>query len=91
VFLPAFKRLTEDAVLRSRLDLGILGELIKAENASIDKYENELRLLGELPRQPAELGPRTRWLLSKLAASQINVEKYEAESGLLKKVLREEY
>ena len=91
VFLPAFRRLTEDSVLRSRLDLGILGELIKAENASIDKHENELRLLGELPRQPAELTPRITWLLSKIAGSQANVEKYEAESGLLKKTLKSEY
>jgi hypothetical protein len=91
VFLPAFKRLTEDAVLRSRLDLGILGELIKAENASIDKYEKELGLLGDLPRQPTEVMPRIKWLLGKIAASQGNVEKYEMESGALKKILKEEY
>jgi len=91
VFLPAFKRLTEDAVLKSRLDLGILGELIKGENASIDKHENELRLLAELPRQPAELVPRIQWLLGKIASSQANVERYELESGALKKVLKEEY
>jgi hypothetical protein len=91
VFLPAFRRLTEDPVLRSRLDLGILGELIKAENTSIDKYENELRLLGELPKQPAEIVPRIKWLLGKLSTSQANVEKYELESGVLKKVLKEEY
>merc|ERR1711981_298705 len=91
VFLAAFKRLTEDIVLKSRLDLAILGELIKAENASIDKHENELKMLGELPRQPAELMPRITWLLSKIASSQENVEKYEAQGGLLKKTLKEEY
>ena len=91
VFLAAFKRLTEDIVLKSRLDLAILGELIKAENASIDKHENELKMLGELPRQPAELMPRITWLLSKIASSQANVEKYEAQGGLLKKTLKEEY
>jgi hypothetical protein len=91
VFLPAFKRLTTDAVLRSRLDLGILGELIKAENASIEKYENELRLLGELPRQPNELMPRIKWLLGKIASNQANIEMYELETGALKKILKEEY
>lgn len=91
VFLPAFKRLTEDSVLRSRLDLGILGELIKAENATIDKCENELKLLGELPRQPLEIVPRIKWLLNKISTSQANVEKYEMESGVLKKTLREEF
>jgi hypothetical protein len=91
VYLPAFRRLTEDSVLRSRLDLGILSELIKAETVSIDKYENELKLLGELPRQPAEVVPRIRWLLGKIANSQANVERYELEGGTLKKVLKEEY
>jgi hypothetical protein len=91
VFLPAFKRLAEDSVLRSRLDLGILGELIKVETVSIDKYENELRLLGELPRQPTEIAPRIKWLLGKIGNSQANVEKYEAEAGVMKKLLREEY
>lgn len=91
VYLPAFRRLTEDTVLRSRLDLAIFGELIKIENASIDKYENELRLLGKLPKQPAELTPRISWLLGKIGGSQTNVEKYERESGVLKKILKEEY
>ena len=91
VFLPAFKRLTEDAVLRSRLDLAILVQLIKGENATIDKYETELKLLGELPRQPVEISQRIKWLLGKIATSQANIENYEAESGVMKKVLKQEY
>ena len=91
VYLPAFKRLSQDRVLRSRLDLAILSEAIKGETASIDKYENELRLLAELPKQPAELTPRIRWLLAKVAASQASVESSEKESAVLKKILQEEY
>jgi hypothetical protein len=91
VYLPAFKRLTEDRVLRSRLDLAIYSDLIKVETVNIDKYENELKLLGDLPRQPWEVTPRVRWLLGKVSASQAKIEKYEMESGVLKKVLQEEY
>ncbi|KAF2420026.1 hypothetical protein EJ08DRAFT_33254 [Tothia fuscella] len=91
VYLPAFKRLTEDAVLSSRLDLAILADLIKIESATIDKCENELKLLGSMPRQPEEVTPRVRWLLGKVGSSQAKIEKYEVESGMLKKVLQEEY
>lgn len=91
VYLPAFKRLSEDRVLSSSLDLAMMSEAIKGENASIDKYENELRLLGGLPKQPVELTPRIKWLLAKVAASQARVESLEKESGALKKVLQEEY
>ncbi|KAI9683753.1 MAG: mitochondrial escape protein 2 [Bathelium mastoideum] len=91
VYLPAFKRLTQDRVLSSRLDLSMLSEAIKAENASVDKCENELKLLAGLPKQPAELAPRIRWLLAKVAASQAKVESLEKESGKLKKVLQEEF
>lgn len=91
VYQPAFKLLTEDLVLRSRLDLAVLSELIKIENGNIGKYEGELRLLSKLKKQPAELAPRVQWLLGKLAQSQGKVEKYEKESGALKKVLGEEY
>ncbi|KAJ9641950.1 mitochondrial escape protein 2 [Coniosporium tulheliwenetii] len=91
VYLPAFRLLHEDRVLRSRLDLALLNESIKLENASIEKYEAELRNLAELPKQPAELAPRVKWLLGKVEASQAKVEGYESESNTLKKVLVSEY
>ena len=78
-------------MLRSKLDLAVLSELIKIENGNIDKYEGELQLLSKLKKQPAELVPRVQWLLGKLAQSQAKVEGYEKESGALKKVLGEEY
>jgi hypothetical protein len=91
VYQAAFKLLTEDAVLKSQLDLAILTELTKIETKSIDKYETELNLLGSLPRQPREVGPRVQFLLGKLATSQQKVEAWEKEIGALKKVLMDQY
>ncbi|OCK78111.1 hypothetical protein K432DRAFT_332656 [Lepidopterella palustris CBS 459.81] len=91
VYQSAFKRLTGDTVLRSKMDLMVNSELIKMENANIEKYEGELQLLSKLKSQPSQLTPRVQWLLSKLAQSQANVEGYERESGVLKKILGREY
>ena len=91
VYASAFRLLTEDHVLKSRLDLSTLNELIKIENATIDKYEAELALLGKLPERGKGLDERVRWLVGKLKKSQGNVEEYEAEGADLKKVLQNEY
>ncbi|KAF2261623.1 hypothetical protein CC78DRAFT_561656 [Lojkania enalia] len=91
VYHPAFKRLTEDNVLRAKLDLAILSELTKIENATIEKCENELLLISKLGKQPAQMAPRIQYLLTKLAGSQEKVERYEREGKGLKKVLGEEY
>ena len=91
VYAAAFRQLTEDNVLRSRLDLAILSTLTKIETQGIDKYEAELNLLGRLPGSPAELRGRTKWLLDKLYASQRKIEAYERESAGLKEVLQREY
>jgi hypothetical protein len=90
VYQAAFEKLTQDHVLRSRLDLALLTELTKIETKSIDKYEAELNTLGSLPNQPREVGPRVRFLLRKLAVSQGKVEAWEKEMGALKKVLSTE-
>lgn len=91
VYHPAFKRLTEDKVLKSHLDLAILTNLTKVENATIDKCENELLLLSKLRNQPAQTAGRVQYLLAKLSASQTKVEQYEVEIKGLKKVLAEQY
>jgi hypothetical protein len=90
VYQAAFQKLTEDRVLKSRLDLAVLTELTKIETKNIDKYETELNMLGSLPNQPREVGPRVRFLLGKLAVSQGKVEAWEKEMGRLKKVLSSE-
>lgn len=89
VYHSAFKRLTDDKVLRSRLDLAILTDLIAIETKTIEKCEKELVTLGELynGRRPAKLVGRIEYMLDKLAKSQEKVEKYETESKRLKKVL----
>lgn len=91
VYHPAFKRLTEDKVLKSRLDLAVLTQLMKIESATIDKCENELLLLSQLRNQPAPTHGRVNYLLIKLMSSQGKVEKYETEMKGLKKVLGKEY
>lgn len=86
----SFKKIVDDTALRSRLDLAVLKELIAIETKSIDKYENELTMLGSLPRQ-RELGPRIQFLLKNLEASQQKVESWTREVVILKKVLAKEY
>lgn len=49
VYQAAFRLLTEDRVLKSRLDLAVLTELTKIETKSIDKYETELSMLVSPP------------------------------------------
>ncbi|KAJ4287548.1 mitochondrial escape protein 2 [Kalmusia sp. IMI 367209] len=91
VYHPAFKRLTEDSVLKSRLDLAILNELVKVENATIDKCETELLRLSEIEGRPAMLAGRVQYLMGKLAKSQEKVEAYERDMGAFKKVLGTEH
>ncbi|KAF2640681.1 escape protein-like protein 2 [Massarina eburnea CBS 473.64] len=90
VYCSAFKRLTQDRVLQSRLDLAILTDLVKVENATIDKCEGELLRLSEISGQPSLISGRVQYLLAKLAKSQRAVEGYEGEMVGLKKVLANE-
>ena len=91
MYAAAFRELTRDKVLSARLDLALLGELIKGENETVAKAEEELRLLGGLPKQPSELVDRVRWLLAKVKGSQQKIDAWESEMGGLKGVLAREY
>lgn len=91
VFLPAFCRLAADRVLRSRLDMVVLGEQIKRENETIERSENELRLLGGLPRQPEELKGRVRYLLRKVEGCQGRLEGWEREMAQRRRVVCSEF
>ena len=91
VYQAAFRLLTEDHVLKSRFDLAILKELAAIEAKNIAKCEEELKMLGALPKQSSETAPRVQYLLSSLAASQVKVEGWEKDMGGLKKVLMNEY
>jgi RNA12 protein len=86
VYQAAFKYLTQDQVLKSRMDLAIYTQLIGIENKNIDKCETELKLLQEANARPSFMS-RVQWLLQKADASQVKIEKYEQESARLKKML----
>jgi ABC-type amino acid transport substrate-binding protein len=91
VYQAAFKQLAQDQVLAAALDLNILTELSKIEGKTIEKIENELALLGSLPRQPAQTTGRINYLLAKLENSQKKVEGYEKDMTPLKRILATEY
>ncbi|KAJ5584138.1 uncharacterized protein N7459_003938 [Penicillium hispanicum] len=90
VYRAAFRRLIENKTLEGRLDLLVLGQLMSNENKSIGKYEEELKLLGSLPKHPWELTSRIEWLLRKLNSSQSKILQYESESAALQKILQSE-
>ncbi|KAJ5619604.1 hypothetical protein N7510_003588 [Penicillium lagena] len=87
VYQAAFQRLIENKTLESRLDLLVLTQLIGNENVNIHKYEEELQLLGTLPKYPWELTSRIEWLLGKIHNSQSKILQYENESAVLQKAL----
>ncbi|OQE22045.1 hypothetical protein PENFLA_c013G07019 [Penicillium flavigenum] len=90
VYRAAFQRLVANKTLQGRLDLLILSQLIGNENSSIKKYEEELQVLGSLPKHPWELASRIEWLLRKVHGSQSKILKYESESAVLSKYLQKE-
>ncbi|KAG7151922.1 Mitochondrial escape protein 2 like [Verticillium longisporum] len=91
MYQAAFKVLAGDPVLRAKMDLAVLTEMAKVEAKTIDKVENELALLGALPKQPAQAGARVEYLLNKLDKSQRKIDGYDKEMAGLKKVLSQEF
>lgn len=91
VHQAAFAQLTQDAALSAKMELAVLTELTKIEGKTIDKVENELAILGALPKQPSEAAGRVKYLLTKLQASQAKIDGFEKEMAGLKKVLSSEY
>lgn len=87
MYQAAFAVLVRDPVLRAKMDLAVFAELAKVEAKTIDKVENELALLGALPKQPAQTSSRINYLLEKLDGSQRKINHYEKEMAGLKKVL----
>jgi hypothetical protein len=90
VYRAAFQRLVANKTLQGRLDMLVLAQLMSNENASISKYEQELQVLGSLPKHPWELTSRIEWLLRKVHGSQAKIFKYESESAALSKILQNE-
>lgn len=91
VYRPAFQQLVADEVLRAKFELLWMGDAIASENSTVEKCEQELRLLSGLARQPPELLGRVTWLLAKVRKSQERIERLERDSGVLKGVLQREF
>jgi hypothetical protein len=91
VYQSAFQRLINDNVLRAKMDLALLNNAISSQTKTIEKLEQELHLLAELPRQPIELRDRVQWLLTNISSAQKKIDGFEKESADLKKILTTEY
>ncbi|KAF1990143.1 hypothetical protein K402DRAFT_460843 [Aulographum hederae CBS 113979] len=93
VYLPAFRTLTEDTVLKAKLDLQILSESIKNETAGVDKCLQELKTISEMSAggPPRQLVGRVEYLLAKVNGSQLKIMEMEKESGALKAILTSKY
>ncbi|KAG5930480.1 hypothetical protein E4U42_001052 [Claviceps africana] len=90
VHQAAFSVLVQDRVLKAKMDMALLKELVKVESKTIDAAETELTALGKLPRQTLETRGRVSYLLEKLDASQRKIEDAESQMAGLKKILVEE-
>lgn len=87
----AFNVLVQDSVLRAKMDLAVLNEAAKSEAKTITAVENELSLLGSLPKQTSETAGRVTYLLKKLDASQKHITDLEKDMSEQKKILNKEY
>ncbi|KAG6017804.1 hypothetical protein E4U54_002956 [Claviceps lovelessii] len=87
----AFSVLVRDRVLKAKMDMALLKEIVKVESKRIETVETELKALGKLPRQTSETSGRVSYLLEKLNASQRKIEDSESQMVGLKKILMEEY
>lgn len=88
IYHAAFKFLTQDDILRNRLDLGIVREMIARKNAEIAKYENELHLMGDPEKYPTNAEWRMRSVSSRLREAHSQLENYEWQRNDLIKFLK---
>lgn len=91
VFLAAFALLANDKVFSAKMELGRLTFLQGEEKKNIEKAEEELARLKELPAgQVKEIETRIRYILRKIQASQRNIEMYDFDMAIVKEVLKRE-
>jgi hypothetical protein len=91
VFSAAFALLAGDRVFNAKMELGRLTVLAAEEKKNIEKAEEELERLKELPAgQIKEIETRIRYLLKKIQASQRNIEVFDGEMGRVKEILKAE-
>jgi len=78
-------------VFNARMELGRLTFLAREEKKNIDKAEEELERLKELPHaQAKELESRIYYLLKKIQGSQRNIVQFDVEMNNVKKILTTE-
>jgi hypothetical protein len=90
IYQAAFEYLSGDEVLRARFELAVVTDLSSKEAKTIEKAEEELKTLADLPNA-SDLKPRVRYLLEKILTSQRSIETLDAKSKGFKKVLKENY
>jgi hypothetical protein len=91
VFSAAFALLAGDKVFNAKMELGRLTFLQGEEKKIIEKAEEELARLKELPQpQLKEIERRIGYLLRKIQGSQRNIEQFDGEMDVVKKVLKKE-
>ncbi|EEA23126.1 mitochondrial escape protein 2 [Talaromyces marneffei ATCC 18224] len=88
IYHSAFKYLTQDDILRNRLDLGIVREMIARENQTIAKCEAELHLMGDPEKYPSDVKWRMRWVAKRLEDAHWRLEKFERQSKVLVEFLK---
>lgn len=91
VFSSAFALLAADKVFNAKMELGRLTFLQGEEKKNIDKAEEELAKLKELPAgQMNQIERRITYLLRKIQLSQRNIEQFDKDVDEVKMVLKRE-
>ncbi|KAF2857251.1 hypothetical protein K470DRAFT_261004 [Piedraia hortae CBS 480.64] len=90
VYSAVFAKLVKDPVLSARMDLGLVGERIKAEEKKVEAAEEELKLIGGLARRARGLEGRVEYLVQKVDKAQRSVVQLEGREDKLRGVLERE-
>jgi RNA12 protein len=91
VFSAAFALLANDKVFSARMELGRLTFLQGEEKKNIEKAEEELAKLTDLPAgQAKEIEGRIRYVLRKIQTSQLKIQEYDVDMFQVKEVLKKE-
>lgn len=86
LYWHAFRKLTQDPVISSIMDYKVLQLSISKAQATVREYENELRILAELPRR-YETTSRQDYLAKKLYDQQTLINEWEAQNSKLESTL----
>jgi hypothetical protein len=89
-YAAAFALLVSDRALCARMDYATLDELVSIHTKAIAKAEQELAVLGALPKQPNQLAGRVLQLVTEVDVAQESIRRLKADMGALKKVMNAE-